>query len=361
MKYRITLIPGDGIGPEVTDAARQCVESVGDRHNFSIEWEERMAGETAREREGSILPGATFSSIRKNKVALKGPIATPIGVGFRSVNVELRMGLDLFANVRPAKTIPGVKSRYKNVDLVVIRENTEDLYTGIEFDKGKDETKELIEFALTFTGKRIKEDSAISFKTISVSGSRRIVKFAFDYALANERKKITAVHKANILKFTDGLFMREAQSVAMDYKRRVEYEDKIVDNICMQLVTKPELYDVLVCPNLYGDIISDLTSGLVGGSGMAPSANIGLHYAVFEPVHGSAPKYKGKNKVNPSACILSAAMMLDHIGEQAAAHDIRKAVAAVIKEGKNLTYDLKDRNPVGTKQMTKAIIEKIRG
>jgi isocitrate dehydrogenase (NAD+) len=358
MKYNITLIPGDGTGPEVIDAAKFCVNAVAKKYNFWISWDEKAAGETAEEEFGSVLPKETLESIKTNKVALKGPITTPIGEGFRSVNVELRQRLDLFANLRPAKLFPGVESRYKNVDLVVIRENTEDLYSGIEFDKGAKDTKELISFVKKKTGKAIRSDSAVSLKPISEYASRRIVEFAFDYATKNKRKMVTAVHKANIMKFTDGLFLKTAQQVAKKFKK-IEFNDRIVDNMCMQLVVKPELYDVIVCPNLYGDIISDLCSGLAGGLGIAPSANIGSECAVFEPIHGSAPKYAGMEKVNPTATILSAVMMLEHIGEHKAASDLESAVLKVIKEGKVLTYDLKPKNPAKTSAMAKEIIRKI--
>lgn len=358
MKYNVTLIPGDGTGPEVISAARICVDAVAKKHGFSILWDEREAGENARKKSGSVLPEDTLRSIRKNKAALKGPITTPIGEGFRSVNVELRQRLDLFANLRPAKLFPGIKSKYEQVDLVTVRENTEDLYAGIEFGKGSEAARELMGFVKRKTGKQIREDSAISLKPISVFASRRIAEFAFEYAMKNKRKKVTAVHKANIMKFTDGLFLKTAYEVSKKFKY-VQFEDRIVDNMCMQLVVKPEMYDVLVCPNLYGDIISDLCSGLAGGLGIAPSANIGKDYAVFEPVHGSAPKYAGKDKVNPIATILSAAMMLEHIGETGAARDLQKAVLAVIKDGRVLTYDLKTRNPAKTSAMAHEIIRKI--
>jgi isocitrate dehydrogenase (NAD+) len=358
MKYNITLIPGDGTGPEVIDAAKFCVNAVAKKYNFWISWDEKAAGETAQKEFGSVLPKETLDSIKNNKVALKGPITTPIGKGFRSVNVELRQRLDLFANLRPAKLFPGVESRYENVDLVVVRENTEDLYSGIEFEKGARDTKELIGFVKKKTGKSIRSDSAISLKPISTYASRRIVEFAFEYAVNNKRKKVTAVHKANIMKFTDGLFLRTAQDVAKKFKK-IEFEDRIVDNMCMQLVVKPELYDVIVCPNLYGDILSDLCSGLAGGLGIAPSANIGSNCAVFEPIHGSAPKYAGMDKVNPTATILSAVMMLEHIGEHKAAKDLESAVLKVLKEGKVVTYDLKKKNPAKTSAMTKEIIRKI--
>lgn len=358
MNHNITIIPGDGTGPEVIAAAKECVEAVADKNGFGISWKGAFAGEFAKKKFGSVLPDETLDSIKKTKVALKGPITTPIGEGFRSVNVEMRQRLDLFANIRPAKLFSGIKSRYQKVDLVVVRENTEDLYAGIEFQKGAKDTKELISFIKKRTGKSIRPDSAISIKPISTYASKRIVEFAFKYALKNKRKKVTAVHKANIMKFTDGLFLKTAQDVSKKFKS-ITFEERIVDNMCMQLVTKPELYDVIVCPNLYGDIISDLCSGLVGGLGIAPSANIGAQYAIFEPIHGSSPKYAGLNKVNPTACILSAAMMLDHIGEKKASKDLEDAVLNVIKEGKVLTYDLKPNKPSKTMEMAKEIVKKI--
>ncbi len=359
MKYRATLINGDGTGPEVVDAARRCIEAAADRHNFDILWEEMPAGESALEEFGSALPERTIRSIAKNRIALKGPITTPIGKGFRSVNVGLRQRLDLYANVRPAKLFKGLKSRYDEVDLVVVRESTEDLYAGIEFAPGAKDTNELIRFAEKKTSKAIRKGSAVSLKPISRYASRRIVEFAFEYARRNRRRKVTAVHKANIMKYTDGLFLETARSVSKGY-RSIAFEDRIVDNMCMQLVSKPEIYDVLVCPNLYGDIVSDLCSGLIGGLGMAPGANIGSRCAVFEPVHGSAPKYAGTDKVNPTATIMSAALMLEHMGEKAASRDISDAVAAVIREGKYLTYDLKPRDHVGTRRMADAVVGRIK-
>jgi len=358
VKYNITLIPGDGTGPEVIEAAKMCVNAAAKKHNIWISWDEQLAGETANKKFGSVLPEKTIESIKRNRVALKGPITTPIGNGFRSVKVELRQDLDLFANVRPARLFQGVKSRYRNVDIVVIRENTEDLYSGIEFEKGRKDTSQLISFVKQKTEKRIRAGSAVSLKPISEFASRRIAEFAFNYAMKNKRKKVTVVHKANIMKYTDGLFLKVAQGVARKY-RKMQFEDRIVDTACMQLVLKPELYDVLVCPNLYGDIISDLCSGLVGGLGLAPSANIGNECAVFEPVHGSAPKYKGLNKVNPTAAILSAAMMLEHIGEAGAARDLETAVLKVLKEGKVLTYDLKPNRPAKTSAMAEEIARKL--
>jgi isocitrate dehydrogenase (NAD+) len=358
--YRITLIPGDGTGPELAEAAKRCLAALG----LDITWDVVEAGESAIERYKTPLPEHVIESIKKNKVALKGPITTPIGTGFRSVNVELRKRLDLYACLRPCKTYQGVRSKYSDIDLVIVRENTEDLYAGIEFQKGTKDTRILIELLETSSKKKIRHDSAISIKPISVEGSKRIVKFAFEYALKNDRKKVTAVHKANIMKFTDGLFLEVAREVAKSYEGRIAFEDRIVDNMCMQLVQKPEDYDVLVLPNLYGDIISDLCAGLVGGLGVAPGGNIGNNAALFEPTHGSAPKYKGMNKVNPAAIILSCVMMLRYLGENRNADRLEAAVTQVIREGKAVTYDLKkDRNDptaVGTSQMADAIIDKLK-
>ena len=380
MAHRITLIPGDGTGPEITEATRRVIEATGVR----IEWEVKQAGVDVMGQYGTPLPDEVLESIRRNKVALKGPITTPIGGGFRSVNVALRKLLDLYACVRPCKYYPGIRSRYTDVDLVVVRENTEDLYAGVEWDLGTPEAKRIIEMG---EGK-IREDSAISIKPISITGTRRIVKLAFDYAIANGRKTVTAVCKANIMKFTDGLFYRVARGVAKAYGAKFEqgtpepekadetlaadagrgaglvYNERLVDNMCMQLVQKPELYDVLVLPNLYGDIMSDLCAGLIGGLGIAPGANIGKDIAVFEAVHGSAPKYQGQNKVNPTAVILSGVLMLDHLGEKDAAKRLEKATADIIAEGKHVTYDLKpnrdDPTAVGTSQMADAIINKLK-
>ncbi|MBW2975544.1 aconitate hydratase, partial [Candidatus Woesearchaeota archaeon] len=359
MTHKITLIPGDGTGPEIADAVRRCVEAAG----VNVEWDVQEAGSDIMEKKGTPLPDEAIESIKKNKVALKGPITTPIGSGFRSVNVKLRQDLNLFACVRPCRYYPGVRSllkRPEDVDIVIVRENTEDLYAGIEFEEGKEETKKLIEEIKNAADKGIREDSGISIKPISRHGSERIVRFAFDFARKNKRKKVTAVTKSNIMKFSDGLFQRVAEETAKEYPD-IEFEHKLVDNMCMQLVQKPELYDVLVLPNLYGDIISDLCAGLVGGLGIAPGANIGEEYAVFEATHGSAPKYKGMNKVNPTALMLSAVMMLRHINEQEAAERLENAVRDVIKEGKNVTYDLARDNtpPVGTKEMADAIIAKL--
>jgi len=355
--YNVTLIPGDGIGPEVADAARRCVDATG----VKIKWEEVEAGADVMAKYGTPLPDKALNSIKKNKIALKGPITTPVGKGFRSVNVALRQKLNLYACVRPCKSYEGVKSLYKDIDLIVVRENTEDLYAGIEFAKATPEAKEVIAAIEKNSGKKILSDSAVSIKPISKTGSERIVKFAFDFAIKTGRKKVTAVHKANIMKYTDGLFLDTARKVAKKYEGKMEFEDRIVDNMAMQLVQKPELYDVMVLPNLYGDIISDLCAGLVGGLGLAPGANMGKDTAVFEPTHGSAPKYKGKNKVNPVACILSGVLMLRYIGEKKAADKLEAAVAKVIAKGKDVTYDLKpnrnDPSAAGTKEMADAIIK----
>jgi len=359
MVKNITLIRGDGIGPEIAEVAKKCITATG----IEINWDEVDAGVDCLEKEGTPLPERVIESIKKNKVALKAPVTTPVGTGFRSINVTLRQRLNLFACVRPCKTYEGVRSKYKNIDLVVIRENTEDLYAGIEFPEGDEKTKILINDINDLLGKKIKEDSGISIKPISISATKRIVSYAFEYAIKNKRKKVTAVHKANIMKFTDGLFLEVARDVAKKYPN-IEFNDVIVDNMCMQLVQKPELYDVLVLPNLYGDIISDLCAGLVGGLGVAPGANIGDDIAVFEAVHGSAPKYKGLNKVNPTALILSGVLMLRYIGENEKADKLEYAVAEVIKEGKYVTYDLKedrfDPTAVGTKEMGEAIINKLK-
>lgn len=359
MAHKITLIPGDGIGPEVSRACKRCIEATG----VDVQWEEALAGNEALQKYGEVLPASTISLIKKSKVALKGPVITPIGEGFRSVNVQIRQMLDLYACLRPCKWYEGVKAPYKDIDLVVIRENTEDLYAGVEFEKGKKDTKELLSNINTLINKRIKPDSAIGIKAISESGSKRIVRFAFEYAIANKRRKLTSVHKANIMKFTDGLFLKASREIAKDYQGKIDFEDRLIDNMCMQLIQKPQDYDCLVLPNLYGDIISDLCAGLVGGLGVTPGANIGDNFAVFEPTHGSAPKYKGKNKVNPTAMILSGAMMLKFIQEFEAAQRLERAVAEVIKEGRVVTYDLKkDRNDptaVGTQEMADAIIERL--
>jgi isocitrate dehydrogenase (NAD+) len=357
--HNVTLITGDGIGPEIAEAAKRCIDATG----VQINWDVREAGMDVMAKEGTPLPDATIESIKKNGIALKAPITTPVGTGFRSVNVHLRQALDLFACVRPCKSYKGVRSRYSDIDLVIIRENTEDLYAGIEFEKGKDDTAELINWLNKHNKRQIRQDSGISIKPISVTGTQRIVQFAFDYARKMGRRKVTSIHKANIMKFTDGLWLDVSRQVAAK-NSDIEFEDRIVDNMCMQLVQKPELYDVLVLPNLYGDILSDLCAGLVGGLGVAPGANIGEKTAIFEATHGSAPKYKGQNKVNPVALILSGVLLLQHIGKKAEANKLEKAVAAVIAQGRDVTYDMKenrdDPTAVGTKEMANAIIKKIK-
>ena len=354
--YKVTLIPGDGTGPEIAEATRRCIDATG----VEIDWDVQDAGIDVMEAEGTPIPERVVESIRKNGIAIKGPITTPVGSGFRSVNVYLRKILDLYACLRPCKSYSGVRSRYEDIDLIVVRENTEDLYAGIEFESGDSDTDELISFIADKEKGKIHPHSAISIKPISAAASERIVRYAFDYAIANGRRKVTAVHKANIMKMTDGLYLESARRVAEEYPD-VEFEDRIVDNMCMQLVQKPELYDVLVLPNLYGDILSDLCAGLVGGLGVAPGANIGDRVALFEATHGSAPKYKGLNKVNPCALILSGVMMLRHIGEAEASERLETAVAQVIREGKDVTYDLKpyrdDPTAVGTSEMADAIIK----
>jgi isocitrate dehydrogenase (NAD+) len=334
LSYAVTLIPGDGIGPELADAARKVLEATG----IDFEWDVQQAGEATIASEGTPLPDRVIDSIRANGIAIKGPITTPVGSGFRSVNVGLRQALELYANVRPARTMKGVESRYSDVDLIIVRENTEDLYAGIEH--------------------RVGPDAAESIKIITRAASQRIARYAFEYAVKNGRRKVTAVHKANIMKLSDGLFLESCGQVAAEYAGRVEFEDRIVDNMCMQLVQKPELYDVLVLPNLYGDIVSDLAAGLVGGLGVAPGANIGEKAAVFEPVHGSAPKYAGQNKANPTALILSGALMLRHLGETSAADAVEAAVRSVIADGRTVTYDL--GGTAGTSEFGDAVAAAVR-
>lgn len=359
MRHKITLIPGDGIGPEITEATVKVVEATG----ANIEWDVVNAGADVYEKEGKVLPDRVIESLKKNKIGIKGPITTPVGTGFRSVNVAMRKLFNLYACVRPCKSYPGVKSRYKDIDIVIIRENTEDLYAGIEFEMGKSATSQLIDFIKEKKDVTIGKDSGISIKPISVKGSENIIRFAFEYARRNNRKKVTGVHKANIMKYSDGLFLEVFKRVASEYGD-IESEDRIVDNMCMQLVQKPELYDVLVLPNLYGDILSDLAAGLVGGLGVAPGGNIGKDIALFEPTHGSAPKYKGLNKVNPTAMMLSAVMMLESIGEEKRADMLEAAIAENIREGKYVTYDLKperdDPTAVGTSEFADAVAEKIK-
>ncbi len=357
--YTVTLIPGDGIGPEISEATRQVIEATG----ATIKWDIQKAGQEVFEKEGTPLPQSVIDSIKKNKVTIKGPITTPVGTGFRSVNVTLRQTLDLYACVRPCKSFKGARTRYEDIDLVIIRENTEDLYAGIEFEKGSADTERLIDFINGSKGEKIRPDSGISIKPISVYATERIARFAFEYARKNKRKKVTAVHKANIMKYSDGLFLEVARDVAKRYPD-IEFEDRIVDNMCMQLVQKPELYDVILLPNLYGDIISDLAAGLIGGLGLAPGANIGDEIAVFEPTHGSAPKYRGLNKVNPFAMMLSGVMMLRHLGENVAAKRLEKAIASVIEERIYVTYDMKptpdDPTAATTSMVADAVSERLK-
>jgi isocitrate dehydrogenase (NAD+) len=355
----VILIPGDGIGPELTEATRRVLEATG----VEFDWDVREAGADVMDQHGgNPLPDEVLDAIRETGVALKGPITTPVGGGFRSVNVALRKSLDLFAQVRPCKTYPGVRTRFENVDLVVVRENTEDLYAGIEYEQGSAEARELIDWIKSKGGKLAHDDAGISIKPISISGTRRIVQFAFDYARHNGRRKVTAVHKANIMKFSDGLFLRVAQEVA-EQNSDIEFDDRIVDNMCMQLVQRTDEYDVLVLPNLYGDVLSDLCAGMVGGLGLTPGANFGEGIAIFEPTHGSAPKYAGQNKANPMAEMLSGVLMLHHLDEHEAADNLEAAIADVIREGKSVTYDMKptrdDPTAVGTSEVADAIIEKL--
>ena len=361
MVHRVTLIPGDGIGPELTEATRRVLEATG----VAFQWDVAHAGaDVMAEHGGNPLPEATLESVRRNGVALKGPITTPIGEGFRSVNVGLRTALDLYAQVRPCKTYRGVRTRFENVDLVIVRETTEDIYAGIEFEQGADETAALAGWLEQHGRKLPQPDSGISIKPISITGTRRVFDFAFDYARRMGRRKVTAVHKANIMKFTDGLWLRVAREVAAE-NADLEFDDRIADNMCMQLVQHPDDYDVLVLPNLYGDIVSDLAAGLVGGLGVAPGANYGKGVAVFEPTHGSAPKYAGLNRANPLAQILSGVMMLHHIGEHEAGVRLERAVAELIAEGKSVTYDMKptrdDPTAVGTSDVADALIAKLEG
>ena len=358
MTHRVTFIPGDGVGPELSEATRRVLEATG----VEFDWDIQEAGADVMDKYGTPLPEHVLESIRKNGVAIKGPITTPIGTGFRSVNVALRKELDLYCCLRPCKWYPGVRSRYERVDLVICRENHEDLYAGIEFEQGEPETLELIEFISKLAGKPIRQDSGISIKPISVTGTKRIVNYAFQYARRYGRKKVTAVHKANIMKFSDGLFLATAREVAGDYPD-IQFEDRIVDNLSMQLVQRPEEYDVLVLPNLYGDIVSDLCAGLIGGLGVAPGANIGDQAAVFEATHGSAPKYRGQNKVNPMAMMFSGMLMLRYLGEDIAANRLESSLAAVIAEGKYVTYDMKaardDPTALGTSQVADGVIEQL--
>lgn len=356
--HSVTLVPGDGIGPELVEATRRALEATG----VGFEWDVQAAGAEAAERLGTALPEALLSSIRETGVALKGPLTTPAASEARSANVALRVALDLYAGVRPCRSYPGVRSAYEGVDLVVVRENTEGMYTGIEFEQGEPETKELIGFIAELTGKHVREDSGLSIKSISSGASERIVRFAFAYARANGRRMVTAGHKANIMKFSDGVFLETARRVAEEYPE-IGFEERIIDNLAMQLVQRPEAYDVLVLPNLYGDVVSDLCAGLVGGLGVAPGANIGEDCAVFEATHGSAPKYRGANRANPMALMLSGAMLLRHLGELDAADRLESAIAAVIAEGRTVTFDLKphpdDPGAASTSEVADAVIERL--
>jgi isocitrate dehydrogenase (NAD+) len=359
MAHRVTLIPGDGIGPELAEATRRVLEATG----VEFDWDVQHAGtDVMDQNDGNPLPEHVLESIRQNGTALKGPITTPVGGGFRSVNVGLRKSLDLYGQVRPCKTYEGVRTRYDHVDLIVVRENTEDLYAGVEFEEGTEAADELLDWLAAQGYDKIRRDSGISIKPISETGARQITQFAFDYARRNGRRKVTAVHKANIMKFTDGLFLHVARDVAAE-NSDIEFEDRIVDNLTMQLVQRPEEYDVLVLPNLYGDIVSDLCAGLIGGLGLAPGGNFGRDAAVFEPTHGSAPKYAGQNKANPMAMMLSGMLMLRHLEETDAAERLERAIAAVVAEGESVTYDMKpsrdDPTAVGTSQVGEAIIEKL--
>jgi isocitrate dehydrogenase (NAD+) len=358
LSYTVTFIRGDGTGPELAEATARVLEATG----LGFEWDWQDAGVDVYEQEGTPMPDRVLESIRQNKLAMKAPITTPVGSGFRSVNVALRKDLDLYCCLRPCKAYEGVRTRFPETDIVIVRENHEDLYAGIEFEMGSDEAARLRAVVKEISGKEIREDAGISIKPISVYGTTRIVRSAFEYARENGRHKVTAAHKANIMKFSDGLFLRVAQEVAKDYSD-IEFEDRIIDNLCNQLVSRPEEYDVVVLPNLYGDIVSDLGAGMIGGLGMAPGGNIGDEYAVFEATHGSAPKYKGMNKVNPMALMLSGVMMLRYVREHEAANRMESAIAEVIKEGKSVTYDMKpsrdDPTAVGTSQVADAIIEKM--
>jgi isocitrate dehydrogenase (NAD+) len=358
LAYTVTFIPGDGVGPDISLATRRVLEATG----VKFKWELVYAGAGVIDKYGTPLPDSVLESIRKNKVAIKGPVTTPVGTGFRSVNVAMRKALDLYACVRPCKTYPGAPTPFKDVNIIIVRENTEDLYAGVEFEKGTSTAKELIAFINNKLGDVIKTDSGLSIKMITESGSRRIITYAFEYARRYGRKKVTATQKANIMKYSDGLFLSVAREVASKYPD-IEFQEALIDNLCMQLVRRPQEYDVIVAPNLYGDIISDLCAGLVGGLGLAPGANIGEETALFEPTHGSAPKYAGQNRVNPMAMMLSGVMMLRHLGEVKAADRLESAIAAVIKEGKSVTYDMKptrdDPSAVGTSQVADAVIEKL--
>ena len=361
MPHSVTFIRGDGTGPEISEAVRRVLEGTG----VEFEWDWQDAGADVYEREGTPLPDRVLASVRERGLAIKGPITTPVGSGFRSINVALRKELDLYACLRPCKAYEGVRTRFPETDIVVIRENHEDLYAGVEYELGGEATAKLREFIKETDGTDLREDVGISIKPISVHGTKRIVREAFEYAKAYGRHKVTAVHKANIMKYTDGLFLQTAREVAAEEYAEIEFEDRIVDNLCNQLVSRPEEYDVVVLPNLYGDIVSDLGAGLIGGLGVAPGANVGDDYAVFEAVHGSAPKYKGQNKVNPMALMLSGVMLLRHIDESDAADRLEAAIADVIRVGDSVTYDMKptrdDPSAVGTSDVADAVIAKMNG
>jgi isocitrate dehydrogenase (NAD+) len=354
MRHRVVLIPGDGIGPEVAEAASLVIGSTG----VDIDWDVRHAGAAVMEREGTPLPDEVMEAVREARVALKGPITTPVGTGFRSVNVTLRQELDLFAAVRPARHYPGVPTRHPGVDLVTIRENTEDLYQGIEFERGSPQTARLRETLLDLSGYHLPEDAGVTVKPISVTGTRRIVRFGLDFARRHGRKHVTVGHKANIMKFSDGVFLRTAQEIDRQEYPDVEVREMQVDELAMWLAWEPEALDVLLLPNLYGDIISDLAAGLVGGLGLAAGANLGWEYAVFEPVHGSAPDIAGKGVANPLAMILTAAMMLRHLAEDQSATRVERAVAAVLEHGRVLTPDMGGQ--ATTAQVASAVAERVR-
>ncbi|MDP9431356.1 MAG: isocitrate/isopropylmalate dehydrogenase family protein [Actinomycetota bacterium] len=362
--HRVTLIPGDGVGPELTEATRRVLEAAAATVGSSFDWDRQEAGVDIMETAGTPLPPAVLESIRETKVAIKGPITTPIGTGFRSVNVALRFELELYACLRPCKIYPGVRTPFPAVDLVVVRENTEDLYAGIEYAKDTDDARKVIEFLNGLQPKQIRPGSGVSIKPISEFGAERIIRYAFDYAQRHGRRRVHCIQKSNIMKHTDGLFLSVFREVAKDYPD-IEPWENLVDATCMGLVQRPEDWDVLVMPNLYGDILSDLTAGMVGGLGVAPGANIGKDAALFEATHGSAPKYKGQNKVNPTAMILSGMLMLRHLDEVDAAQRLEQAVAAVIAEGEKVTYDMKaDRNDptaVGTAEYADAVIASLQG
>jgi isocitrate dehydrogenase (NAD+) len=359
MAHAVTLIPGDGTGPELIEATRRVLEATG----VGFDWDEQPAGEDVYAEEGTPFPDRTLESIKRNGVGIKGPTTTPVGSGFRSVNVLLRKELDLYACIRPCKAYEGVRTRFPETDIVIVRENHEDLYAGIEFQLNDPKTEQLRQFIKDTEGTELRSDIGVSIKPISVYGTQRIVRAAFTYAKLNGRKKVTLAHKANIMKHTDGLFLDVGRVVAQQEFPDIEFEDRIIDNLCNQLVSRPEEYDVIVLPNLYGDIVSDLGAGMIGGLGLAPGANIGDDYAVFEAVHGSAPKYKGLNKVNPTAVLLSGVMMLRHLEEFDAAERMENAIADVIREGESVTYDMKptrdDPTAVGTSEVADAIISKM--